>query len=278
MPPRIAPNRGVPRRGRPSHGDNPGGERRGSQLGGPSSNNTPSDAPGSPQSAATTHVTNIETPSQIPAPIANHPTARGQPFGNRGRGAGRGDPDRGQFSGRNRGRGRGRGGAPSTPSGVETTPTSPITGETASTASFSQDHQSAFRGHSYRGRGGYRGTPRGNPFDSQSSAFRGRSSRGGRGGVGGGFVASSSDTTGSPSGIPGKSYYSTKLFQLRIFKFLLINPRSYLVDEIVTFGAKRPGYGSGGRSVNIIVNAFSTTVPNTIIYQYDGEIPFWTIP
>jgi eukaryotic translation initiation factor 2C len=250
MPPRISPNRGVPRRGHTSRGGHPGGGSRGSQLGGSSSIDTapatPSDTPGSPSSAATTTET-----LQIPAPITtNHPTARGQPSGNRGRGAGRGDaPDRGQLAARNRGRGRGRGrdasrgGTPGPPSDLETTSGTPITtgstSDTPSIASFPQD-QSAIRGQSFRGRGGYRGSTRGNFFDSPSP-FRGRSSRGGRGG-GGGFVAGPSDTTGSPSGIP---------------------------DEIETFGAKRPGYGSGGRAVKIIINAFPTTVPKIIIYQYD---------
>lgn len=210
MPPRFSSNRGVPRRGHSSRGDHPGGASRGSQLGGPSSN-TPSDAPGSPSSAATP---DSETPSQNPQSPA-HPSARGHPYGNRGRGAGRGDvPDRGQFAARNRGRGRGRGGAPGTPSGIETTPATPTTStsETASnTASFPPDPQSAIRGQSFRGRGGHRGAARGNPSDFSSSAFRGRPYRGGRGGQGGGFVSGfSSDTTGTPSGIPGKSYCSTK--------------------------------------------------------------------
>ena len=194
MPPRISPNRGVPRRGHSSRGDHPGGASRGSRLGGPSSN-TPSDAPGSPSSAATPDSETAQNIAQIPA----HPSSRGH---NRGRGGGRGDaPDRGQMvTARNRGRGRGRGGTPSTPPGIEI-PASPITGtgETASTASFPRDPQSAIRGQSFRGRGGYRGTPRGNP-------------RGGRGGVGGGFVSGfSSDTRGTPSGIPGKSYCSTEI-------------------------------------------------------------------
>jgi hypothetical protein len=214
MPPRISSNRGVPRRGHSSRGDHPGGANRGSRLGGPSSINiaTPLDASDSPSTPFIDDVTNNETipsqiPAQVPAPIAtNHPTAfRGQPSGNRGRGAGRGDaPDRGQLAARNRGRGRGRGagrgGAPDTSSGLETTPAASISGESASSP---LDPHGATRGQPFRGRGGFRGNPsaRGGSFDSQGP-FRGRSSRG-RGGAGGGFIAGSSDTTGSPSGIPG---------------------------------------------------------------------------
>lgn len=300
MPPRISPDRGVPRRG------HRGGANRGSQFGGPSSINTgaatppettesishvnnPSATGGRPSgnrgrgrgrgrgsshgdAAASPSVTvpvidaTSETPSvtspnpsqsipsaQIPAPIAtNHPTAvRGQPSGNRGRG---------------RGRGASRGGTPGTPSGVETTPATPITSETP--PSFSQNPHSAVRGQPFRGRGGYRGGARGSPIDSPNPV-RGRSFRGGRGGMGGGFVAGPSDTTGSPAGIPGKSNYSRKKYTRCVYLNFEIT------DEIETFGAKRPGYGSGGRGVKIIINAFSTTVPNKVIYQYDGEIPFF---
>lgn len=182
----------------------------------------------------------IQIPEPVDSPQTNHPTAfRGQPSRNRnrGRGAGRGgvpgsplstaispvvtapittetsisatqipistqvNPPstfRGQMAagnrGRGRGRGAGRGSAPGTPSSVETTTATPITDETVSTASFPH------RGQSFRGRGGFRGSARGSPSGSPSP-FRGHASR--RGG-GGGFVAGPSDTTGSPSGIPGK--------------------------------------------------------------------------
>jgi len=152
----------------------------------------------------------------------------------------RGQPAPGN-RGRGRGRGASRGGAPGTPSSVETIPAATIiAGETALSASFPH---SASRGYSSRGRGDYQGSARG-------STFRGRSSRGGGGG--GGFVAGHGGPTGSPSGIP---------------------------EHIITFGAKRPGYGSGGRAVKIIINAFPTTVPNNIMYyQYDvvvhdGKLP-----
>ena len=275
MPPRVSPNRGGPRRGPSSRGGHPGGGSRGSRLGGPSST-AEATPPASPSTATTTFIDTIETPTpHIPAPTgSNHPTPfRGQPSSNRGRGAGRGDvPDRGQFAARNRGRGRGRGdasrgGAPGTPSGVETTPATSITTEIVSTASFPQDPHSAIRGQSFRGRG-YRGSARGTP-----GPFRGSAPRGGRGGVfGGGFVGSS-DTTGSPSGIPGKSLFH-KNSSGCVYLSSFINPRSNIVDDIETFGAKRPGYGTGGRVVKIIINAFPASIPSAIYYQYDGEIPF----
>jgi hypothetical protein len=265
--------------GRPS-GNHGRGRGRGSSHG---------DAPGSPPSTATTPVIEATTTTasitslsqsissaQIPAPVTtSHPTAfRGQPSGNRGRG---GVPDshsststppstlRGQVGNRGRGRGRGasRGGAHGAPSGFETA--TPITGETAPL--------SAIRGQPSRGHasGGYRGShgARGSPFGSPSS-FRGYSSRGGGGGAG-----RPSDITGSPSGVPGKSYHSTKNSTSCVYlSSFFINPRSNIADDIITFGAKRPGYGTGGRAVKIIINAFSTTIPDIIIYQYDGEIPF----
>ena len=187
MPPRISPNRGVPNsRGRPSRGDHRGGANRGSQFGGPSSINTdaaatPSETPESISSATGGR----PSANRVPIATNNSTASRGQPPGNRGRG---------------RGRGASRGAAPGTPSGVETTPVTP----TASETGFPQNPQSATRGQPFRGRGGYRGSARGSPFDSPSSV-RGRSPRGGRGGVAGGFVAGSSDTTGLPTGIPGKS-------------------------------------------------------------------------
>ncbi|KAF8803023.1 hypothetical protein BYT27DRAFT_7111030 [Phlegmacium glaucopus] len=48
-------------------------------------------------------------------------------------------------------------------------------------------------------------------------------------------------------------------------------------DHITTFGARRPGFGTGGSVVKIIINAFPTTVPDAIIHQYDvvhsGKLP-----
>ena len=244
-------------RGQPAPGNRGRGRGRGASRGG---------APGTPSSMETTPATTLITgrnvpgnPSNIvisPAVTAtetvNLPSAfRGQPApGNRGRG---------------RGRGASRGGAPGTPSSVETIPAATIiAGETALSASFPH---SASRGYSSRGRGDYQGSARG-------STFRGRSSRGGGGG-GGGFVAGHGGPTGSPSGIPGKSlFHEISTSRVCLISFL-INSRSNIAEHIITFGAKRPGYGSGGRAVKIIINAFPTTVPNNIMYyQYDGEIPF----
>ena len=98
---------------------------------------------------------------------------------------------RGQSAGhRGRGRGRGstiRGAAPGSSSRVQTTPviaTVPIS-KTASTVSFTQS--GTFRGQSSSGRGGHRFL------------------RGGGGGASGPLAI-----MGSPSGMPGKSYYPTR--------------------------------------------------------------------
>lgn len=255
MPPRISPDRGVPKRGHSSRGGHPGGASRGSQFGGSSSIDTGAATPHeTPDSNQTNHPTAFRgqpsgrrgrggrgagrggvpgSPSStgtairpvVTAPIAAETTTASisqstATISTHSNPQAPSPSSRGQFSPGNRGRGRGRGtsrgGAPGTPSSMETTPATPITGETASSTSFPH---SATRGQSFRGRGGYRGSARGSPFDSPSP-FRGHSYRGG---IGGGFVAGASGpshTTGSQSGIPGKSFFE-KFYQLRISKFLL---------------------------------------------------------
>jgi len=69
------------------------------------------------------------------------------------------------------------------------------------------------------------------------------------------------------------SQVSHIIYTIYLSDFLL---RLDIADHITTFGAKRPG--TGGRKATIIINAFPTTVPDAIIYQYDGETPSWTIP
>lgn len=46
---------------------------------------------------------------------------------------------------------------------------------------------------------------------------------------------------------------------------------SSIADHIRTLGVKRPGFGTGGRVIQVIVNAFQTTITDNIIYQYDGQ-------
>ncbi|KAJ3501716.1 hypothetical protein NLJ89_g9216 [Agrocybe chaxingu] len=36
---------------------------------------------------------------------------------------------------------------------------------------------------------------------------------------------------------------------------------------------QRPGFGTGGRTISVIVNAFATSVPDGMIYHYDGQFP-----
>lgn len=45
-----------------------------------------------------------------------------------------------------------------------------------------------------------------------------------------------------------------------------------IAASVKTVGVKRPGYGTGGRPVNTIVNAFPVDVPDGIIYHYDVAI------
>lgn len=40
--------------------------------------------------------------------------------------------------------------------------------------------------------------------------------------------------------------------------------------HVETVGVKRPGFGSGGRAIDISVNAFPVTVTDGIIYHYDS--------
>ncbi|KIM43534.1 hypothetical protein M413DRAFT_25887 [Hebeloma cylindrosporum] len=42
-----------------------------------------------------------------------------------------------------------------------------------------------------------------------------------------------------------------------------------IAEHVKTVGVKRPGYGTGGRTVDTIVNAFDIRIPDGIIYHYD---------
>lgn len=42
-------------------------------------------------------------------------------------------------------------------------------------------------------------------------------------------------------------------------------------SHIQTVGVRRPDFGSSGRSLPIFVNSFVTTIPDGLIYHYDGE-------
>ena len=43
-----------------------------------------------------------------------------------------------------------------------------------------------------------------------------------------------------------------------------------IAGHVQTIGVKRPGFGSGGRSIQVTVNAFEARVTDGIIYHYDG--------
>lgn len=55
--------------------------------------------------------------------------------------------------------------------------------------------------------------------------------------------------------------------------------QSFKASHIKTVGVRRNGFGSGGKQVNITVNAFPVQVPEGYIYHYDGQcvrfLPFW---
>ena len=41
--------------------------------------------------------------------------------------------------------------------------------------------------------------------------------------------------------------------------------------HIQTVGVRRTAFGSGGKPVNMTVNAFPITIPEGLIYHYDGQ-------
>jgi eukaryotic translation initiation factor 2C len=43
-------------------------------------------------------------------------------------------------------------------------------------------------------------------------------------------------------------------------------------SHIISIGVRRPNFGISGKAVTVSVNAFPTTVPEAIIYHYDGNI------
>jgi eukaryotic translation initiation factor 2C len=45
-----------------------------------------------------------------------------------------------------------------------------------------------------------------------------------------------------------------------------------IAGSVKTIGVKRPGYGTGGREVQTVVNAFPVEVPDEMIYHYDVAI------
>lgn len=49
-----------------------------------------------------------------------------------------------------------------------------------------------------------------------------------------------------------------------------IAPGMIPASHITTIGVPRPGYGQSGRRLEIFVNSFKTTIPEGIIYHYDG--------
>jgi len=44
--------------------------------------------------------------------------------------------------------------------------------------------------------------------------------------------------------------------------------------HVRTIGVKRPGFGTGGKAIQVTVNAFAANVTNGVIYHYDGQSIF----
>ena len=229
-----------PSRGQPTANRGRGNVRgRGTNRGG---------ASGSPPSVPTNPVftpITTETPatsSQI-TPVNPSIPSTGQPAASRGHGRGRG-------------RGANRGATPGRDSSH--IPTSFTTEPSSATPS-----QSAIRDN----RGGGRGGARGSPADSPSTFRGGPSHAHGRGGLSAGGPPHTPTTTNSPGNMLFHEFFTTCISN--------INPRSDIPDipdHVTTFGAKRPGFGTGGTKTKVIINAFPATVPDIVIYQYDGEI------
>lgn len=48
--------------------------------------------------------------------------------------------------------------------------------------------------------------------------------------------------------------------------------------QVETIGVRRPGFGTGGKTVNTIVNAFEITIPDNTIYHYDVVVASEKLP
>jgi len=42
------------------------------------------------------------------------------------------------------------------------------------------------------------------------------------------------------------------------------------MSHITTVGVRRPGFGKAGKPMQVTANLFKTTMPNRVIYHYDG--------
>jgi eukaryotic translation initiation factor 2C len=49
-------------------------------------------------------------------------------------------------------------------------------------------------------------------------------------------------------------------------------------SHIQTIGIRRPNFGTSGKTIPIMVNAFTTTIPDGIIYHYDGALNAFFLP
>jgi len=50
-------------------------------------------------------------------------------------------------------------------------------------------------------------------------------------------------------------------------------PAGLPADHVNSVGVKMPGFGVGGKAITLQLNAFPTTIPDKIIYHYDGQSP-----
>lgn len=71
----------------------------------------------------------------------------------------------------------------------------------------------------------------------------------------------------------GSSLFNRNLYALYFYRLRVFS------GHVRTIGVKRPGFGTGGKSIQITVNAFEAEVTNGIIYHYDGELAssYWSL-
>ncbi|KAF8993952.1 Piwi domain-containing protein [Cyathus striatus] len=109
-----------------------------------------------------------------------------------------------------------------------------------------------------RGRGAFPGGGRGDSRDSSPGGDRGR----GRGAFPGGGRGSSRGA--SPAGGRGGGGAARGRTQVGL---------PGIAATVTTVGVKRPDYGTTGTVFNAQVNAFATSIPESIIYHYDAINP-----
>ncbi|KAF7327058.1 Argonaute-like protein [Mycena kentingensis (nom. inval.)] len=117
------------------------------------------------------------------------------------------------------------------------------------------------------GRGGRGGGGGGGGRGNAPGGGRGASLAGGGGGGG----------RGGPRGAAPRGGHTARGGALAPLRTFLPFSAPYaliilVAGHITTVGVRRPAFGSAGRSIQVIVNALSTTIPEGSIFHYDGEL------